>query len=721
MNKVGYFISGLDCAEEINLLKKVLQKREGIESLEFDLLRSKMEVIYDNEKITSEDILSLIQTTGMRARLWSEESEKGSFWEKWTLFILTTSSLVFLIAASLCQLIWPHILVIPSFFPNTMALPLPAVLLYFAAIISGIIFVIPKAFHSLKRFRPDMNLLMVIAVIGAIAIHQWIEAALVSFLYSLALLLEKWSVSRARHSIFSLLSAAPPFARVLIDGKLVEKKVEEVAVGETLLIRPGEKIPLDALITHGSSSVTEAAITGESIPRLKEEGDEIYAGTVNEDGALECRVTKKADETILAEVIRRVETAQKKKGALEKWVDQFARIYTPIMILLSFFIAIISPLLFPLSYLEGIYRGLVILVIACPCALVISTPVTIVSGLTAAAKEGILIKGGVFLERLQKMKALALDKTGTLTLGRPEVQKIIPLSGHSERELLERAAALEAPSEHPIARAILKKADQEGISYTQAKNFQIIKGKGAEGEVFGRPFWIGSHRFMHEKGQETKEVHELALSLEDAGHCLLAIGNGNHICGLISLADEPRPLLKETLSAIKDAGIEKIIMLTGDNKQTAYAISKLAGIDHYEAELLPHEKAEKIEELMKKYGEVGMIGDGINDAPAMATASFGIAMGAMGTDAAIEAADIALMGDDLSKIPFLIRHSKKTMRIIKQNIFFSLGLKLIFTVLALFGLATLWMAIAADTGATLVVIFNGLRLLGARKKRASAV
>ena len=307
-------------------------------------------------------------------------------------------------------------------------------------------------------------------------------------------------------------------------------------------------------------------------------------------------------------------------------------------------------------------------------------------------------------------------------MGDLKCKKSSPYLGHSEKELLERAATLEAPSEHPIARAILKKADQEGISYAQAKNFQIIKGKGAEGEVFGRPFWIGSHRFMHEKGQETQEVHELALSLGRCwDHCLLAIGNGNHICGLISLADQPRPHLKETLDAIKEAGIEKIIMLTGDNKQTATAIGKLAGIDHIEAELLPHEKAEKIEELTKKYGEVGMIGDGINDAPAMATASFGIAMGAMGTDAAIEAADIALMGDDLSKIPFLIRHSKKTMRIIKQNILFSLGLKLIFTALALFGLATLWMAIAADTGATLVVIFNGLRLLGARKKRTSAV
>ena len=352
-----------------------------------------------------------------------------------------------------------------------------------------------------------------------------------------------------------------------------------------------------------------------------------------------------------------------------------------------------------------------ILVIACPCALVISTPVSIVAAVASSARAGVLIKGGAYLEAAGRLNALALDKTGTITYGRPEVQEIIPLNGHSVVELLERAAALETHSDHPLARAILKAAESEGIRVPAAEDYQVVKGKGASARIDGKPFWLGSHRFLHEKGIETPEVHQQLEAMEDAGHSIVVIGNDEHVCGLISIADTIRPDEPAVLAALKKAGVEKIIMLTGDNRGTAEAVASIVGFDAVEAELLPGDKLNIVEELTRTYPTVAMVGDGINDAPALAAATLGIAMGAAGTDAAIETADIALMSDDLSRIPWLIRHAQRTLRIIRQNIAFALGLKLLFMALALAQIATLWMAIAADMGASLIVIFNGLRLL----------
>lgn len=378
------------------------------------------------------------------------------------------------------------------------------------------------------------------------------------------------------------------------------------------------------------------------------------------------------------------------------------------MFIFALLVMIFPPLFMAGTWVDWIYRGLVILVIACPCALVISTPVSIVSGLTLAARRGILIKSGVFLEEVSRLNALAVDKTGTLTYGEPEVQRIIPFNGHTEEELLERAMALEMGSEHPLARAILKKG--EGMQVERATNFQVVKGKGAQALYRGKLFWIGSHRFMHEVGQETEEIHQKALELEDAGHSIVAIGNEDHVCGLISIADQPRSNMYEAMREIEKAGIQEIVMLTGDNEPTAASLAKLAQIS-YRAELLPEDKLNEIQALIDKWEKVGMIGDGINDAPAMAAATIGIAMGGRGTDVAIETSDIALMSDDLTKLPWLIRYSHRVLKIIRQNIWFALGVKLLFVMLALSNLATLWMAIAADTGATLIVIFNALRLL----------
>ena len=376
---------------------------------------------------------------------------------------------------------------------------------------------------------------------------------------------------------------------------------------------------------------------------------------------------------------------------------------------------VVPPLAFSASWTEWLYRGLVVLVIACPCALVISTPVSIVSGLTTAARNGVLIKGGMYLEAAGRIRALALDKTGTLTLGHPEVQEIVPFNDHTSNELLERAAALEAHSEHPLARAILRRAEAEGVAGNGAEGFRSVKGKGAEGYINGRLFWIGSHRLMHEKGQETPRVHDKAEELEDAGHSVVAVGNDRHVCGLISVADGVRDEAPETIRALKSLAVEKIVMLTGDNEGTARAVAKTTGMDEFRAELLPEDKVEAVESLVRDLGHTAMVGDGVNDAPAMAVATMGIAMGAMGTDAAIETADIALMSDDLAKLPWLVHHSRRTLGIIKQNIIFALALKLAFIVLAMLGVASLWMAIAADMGASLLVIANGLRLLGGHR------
>lgn len=678
MIKEIFHIQELDCAEEVQLLQKALGNEPGIKRLNFDIINRQMVVTYDPTHTDSQKILKMIGSTGMTANLFFAKKRKLDR------LILCICSGVFLLLG------W----IFPFF--------------YYVAILTGGWFVAPRARVRVKHFSFDMNLLMVIAVIGAIAIGQLSEAATVTFLFSVALLLESWSVDRARRAINALLDLSPPLARVMDNGYMIEKNVADIAIGEKILIRPGEKIPVDGVILTGTSTVNQSPITGESIPVSKQPGDPVFAGTINEEGALNVKVTKRANDTTLARIIHMVQEARSKRAKAEKWVDKFSRIYTPCMLILALGFALIPPLFAGGAWQEWIYQGLVMLVIACPCALVISTPVSIVSALTAAARSGVLIKGGIFLEVIAKLGAIAFDKTGTVTLGKPTLQRIVPFNSHSGAELLEIAAKLEVGSQHPLARAILERSGP----VTPAENFQSFKGLGAEGTIDGQRYWIGSHRFMHEKGrQESAEAHKTALQLEDAGHSVVAIGDFTHICGLMSFADEPRPNTCETITAIKELGIKKVIMLTGDNQKTAQALAKQVEIDHFFAELLPENKVEEIEKLKIAHTIVAMVGDGINDAPALAASSCGIAMGAMGSDAAFETADIVLMKDDLGKIPWLIRHARRTVRIIKQNIAFALGLKAIFIVLASFELATLWMAIAADTGASLLVVFNGLRLL----------
>jgi Cd2+/Zn2+-exporting ATPase len=691
--------------------------KPGIIDLEFDVINARMTVEFDPDAISYDEIVSAVDATGMKATPWERRRapEEGPFLMRHGRLVMTAASGTLLLAAFITHWVL-HGSLLDAFaggHHEQHAFPLSVILLYLGAVVGGAWYVVPKALQAARRFRPDMNFLMVAAVIGAIVIGELFEAATVSFMFALTLLLEHWSVERARNAIGALLDLSPLTARYYCQdhGDIHEKPVEEVPIGAVVLVRPGEKIPLDGEVIKGESSVNQAPITGESMPVSKQPGDEVYAGTINQDGALELRTTRVASDTALARIIHMVESAQSRRARSQQWVDRFSAYYTPAMIVLAITFTILVPMLTSASWSEGVYRGLVILVIACPCALVISTPVSIVSALTASARNGVLVKGGLYLEAAGHLQVLALDKTGTLTQGQPEVQRLVPLNGHTERELLERAATLESASEHPLARAILRKARESGIDVMPAEHFQAMRGRGGEGSIGGRQFWIGSHRMMHEKGQETPEVHAKAEELEDSGHTVVAIGSDKHVCGLISVADSLRESVPRIIAAIREAGVKRVVMLTGDNEGTAWAIAAEAGIDEYRCELLPEDKVEAIGRLVREHKHVAMVGDGVNDAPAMAAATLGIAMGAMGSDAALETADVALMSDDLSKLPWLIRHSRRTLRNIQQNITFALGLKLVFIVLALFGLASLWMAIAADTGATLLVVFNSLRLL----------
>jgi Cd2+/Zn2+-exporting ATPase len=715
--KISYKIKELDCAEEVRILEKEVGTKEGIIKLDFDILAGVMAVTFEPELISEQQIISYIDSTGMNAvpRDKKTKEEKETFWQRNGKLLMTCISGVLLLAGFITHWYIHKSLtdVIFGGLDEDHITPLLSVIFYLASIAAGAWYVIPKAVFAARKLRPDMNLLMVVAIIGAVILGEWFEGGMVAFLFALSLLLEHWSVERSRRAITSLLAAAPETARYRDSesGQIQEIQAAQVPTGATVIVRPGEKIPLDGIVTSGSTTVNQAPITGESMPVEKNTDDTVYAGAINQNGAIEIKTTRPASDTTLARIIHMVEQAQSRRAESQKWVDKFAYYYTPAMMILAAAVAVLPPLLFGGEWGEWFYRGLVILVIACPCALVISTPVAVVSALTASAKNGVLIKGGTFIETAGALKAIALDKTGTLTFGQPEVQKVVPLNGHTPKQLLATAAGLEANSEHPIASAVLRKAQSEGINPEPAEDFQAIKGKGAEAKIDNRVYWIGNHRLIHERGMDTEETHGKILEFEDAGHTVVAIGNDEHICGIISIADNIRSSTKKTIAAIKKTGIEKIVMLTGDNSGTAAAIADDIGVDDYKAELLPEDKVAAVESLVKKYGKAAMVGDGINDAPALALSTCGIAMGAMGTDAALETADIALMSDELEKIPWLINKSRDTLKIIKQNVGFALGLKLLFIILALFGMASLWMAIAADTGATLLVTTNALRLL----------
>lgn len=601
-----------------------------------------------------------------------------------------------------------------------------AMLVFGIATLAGGLLVFPAAFRALLGRRLDMNVLMTVAVSGAWMIGEHGEASAVVFLFSLSELLESWAASRARRAVQALLELSPPIATVVgEDGNESEIAVERVDIGAEIAIRSGSRVPLDGVVVSGNSSVNQAPITGESVPIDKAPGDLVFAGTVNGEGALRVRVTKLAGHSTLARIIELVGEAEAKKPPTQRWVDRFASIYTPAVFVSAVLVAVLPPLLMGQAWGSWVYSALVLLVIACPCALVIATPMSIVSGLTALARSGVLVKGGVYLEAAGKLRALAVDKTGTITLGKPQVVRVTGMGAISEEDILRRAAAINIHSEHPIAKAIVLAARSRGIVVVPAQNYVSVTGQGARATVNGHPHFIGNHLMSHETGLCTSEVEALLDDIQAQGQSLAVIGHSTHngcigeILGIIAIADTLRPEVVEALRRIHAAGVEKIIMLSGDNQRTASAIARQAGIDEAIGDLMPEQKVEHIRNLVKKYEHVGMIGDGVNDAPALAVASVGFAMGAIGSDTAIETADIALMQDDLTKVADTILTGRRTLAIIRCNVAFALVVKAVFLILAFLGMAGLWLAILADTGATLLVIMNSLRLLRLSRAKVS--
>lgn len=712
----SYRVNGLDCAEEVAILNRAVGPAAGgAEHLAFDALNGRMTLLASAEQISDKEVLALVAKTGMSAKVWDEASASAdqaahltrqkrftamsaAFWGAGLLWHIGHSG-----AAGLGELFAGH---------GEVPVPLAEMLLFLTAVALGVWLVLPKAWYAARNLAPDMNLLMVVAVAGALALGEYFEGATVAFFFALSLTLESWSVGRARNAVATLLNLAPPTARLIHeDGSEADVAAEEVTIGQRFVVRGGDRIPLDGLVISGAGAVDQAPITGESALVAKEVGDEVYAGTINGDGTLVIEATKEASNTVLAKITRMVGEAHARRAPVEQWVTKFARVYTPAVMGLAIALALLPPLIVGGGWGMWFYNALVLLVIACPCALVISTPVSIVAALAASARAGVLIKGGAYIEAPGKLEAIALDKTGTLTEGRPEVFEILPFGSLPAVELLSAAAALEARASHPLALAVLAEAAQQNLAVVAATETRTVPGRGVEGLHQGQGLWLGSPRFAAEKGHDATLPKARMAELEAKGATLVVIGTEAEALGLIALRDRLRPEAKQMIAALHAQGVKQVVMLTGDNQATAEAVARETGIDQVQAGLLPQDKVAAIESLTQEHRMVAMVGDGVNDAPAMARAHFAVAMGAVGSDAAIETADIALMSDKIAKLPWLVSHSRRTMQVIRQNIGFSLATKLIFVLATALGMASMWGAIAADVGVSLLVVANALRLL----------
>lgn len=582
--------------------------------------------------------------------------------------------------------------------------------LFAAAMLIGGYATIRRGLRALARLQFDMNGMMTGAVAGAALMGQWGEGASVAFLYSVSNWLEGYTTDRARRSIRALMDLAPREARVRRHGAEHVIPVEQVEAGDLLLIRPGEKIPMDGTVRAGASAVNQAPITGESVPVDKGPGDAVYAGTLNGHGALEVEVTRRVEDTTLARIIHLVEEAQARRAPSQQFVERFARVYTPAVLALAAALMVAPPLLAGAPWPAWIYRGLALLIVSCPCALVVSTPVTIASAIANAARRGILIKGGAYLEALGGIQAIALDKTGTLTRGEPEVTDVVPLDGGSPEDLLALAAAVERESEHPLARAVVRASERQGLAAAPASGFTAIPGKGGQAEVGKRHILVGSPRLFSEVGPGSA-ASAIVTDLEAQGKTVMLVGTRQGPLGVLALADRLRPESRQAIADLRRAGIRHVALLTGDNRATAESIARQVGADTVRAEVLPDQKLEAVQALRREFGSLAMVGDGANDAPALAASTVGIAMGVTGSDVALETADVALMADDLSRVPFLMRLGRQAVRVIRQNIAFSLLIKAVAIVAVFPGWLTLWLAIFGDMGASVLVTLNGMRLL----------
>ncbi|TXH14500.1 MAG: cadmium-translocating P-type ATPase [Gammaproteobacteria bacterium] len=703
-----WHIANMDCASEESEIRRALEPLAGIRSLRFDLGRRTLSASADEASVQAAEqamrkagfdpvrLSNGDTATDADPSIPAVNDEQGSLGSGMRRLGL---ALALAIGAELLEFFAPAGL---GFDIAKMALA--AVAIWLAGFDTY-----KKGLYALRAGRLNINALMTVAVTGAFFIGQWPEAAMVMALYAIAELIEARAVDRARNAIKSLMALSPEEAEVQQgDGRWARMSAKLVSVGSIVRVRPGERIPLDGVVSRGQGSVDQSAVTGESIPVDKEPGDEVFASTVNQAAALEIKTTSPASDTLLARIIRVVEEAQGSRAPTQRFVDRFAAVYTPAVFVLALMVATLTPWLMDWTWMQALYKALVLLVIACPCALVISTPVTVVSGLAAAARRGVLIKGGVYLEEARKLKVVALDKTGTLTEGKPQLVAFEPLGRSADEAVLRRwAKALAMRSDHPVSKAIAAGLNGDELS---VEDFEALPGRGVQGVLDGQLLKLANHRWVEELGRCDGELEARMKPHESQGRSVTLLVSDQEVLATLAVADRIKPSSQRAVEALKQLGVMPV-MLTGDNQLTAQAVGKEAGISEIRGPLLPDEKLQAIEELQSRYGLCAMTGDGINDAPALAKADIGFAMGGAGTHTAMEAADVVIMNDDLQRLPETIRLSRRTHSILIQNISLALGIKAVFLVLAVFGNATMWMAVFADMGASLLVVANGLRLL----------
>jgi Zn2+/Cd2+-exporting ATPase len=682
-------VEGMDCASCAATVEKRVSALPGVSKATVNFAAGRLDAEHD-PGLPLEDLEDAVRSAGYGVAK-TEWAERAPFWRTPRALLTVASALLFLAGLALSI----------AGAPGAVRAGV-----YLAAIAVGGLPIFRAAVAGLRARHLDMNVLMSAATIGAVGIGEWAEAASVLVLFAAGNALQVYAIDRTRGAVRALVRLAPNEVLVWRGDAETVVPADEVGVGETVVVRPGERLAVDGVVVEGASAVDEAPVTGESVPVEKGEGEAVYSGSLNGSGGLLVRATKRAGDSTLQRIARLVEEAQAKKAPAEQFVDRFSRIYTPIVVAAAVALAVVPPLLGG-GFGEWFYRALALLIIACPCALVISTPVTVVAGIGAASRRGILIKGGAALEAAGRLKALAFDKTGTLTEGRPVVSSAAALGGRGEAEVLRLAAALERRSEHPLAHAILTAAG--GAELPPVSGFRSVAGRGAEGEVDGERYLIGSPRLFSERGIALGGAHEALEAVERAGETPVVLGDDDGPLAVFGLSDSLRPDARATVEALRASGVGELVMLTGDAEAPARRVAEQLGIGH-RSRLLPEQKIEAVRELVAQHGDAGMVGDGLNDAPALAASSVGFAMGAAGTDVALETADVALMQDDLPKLAEAVRLSRAAERIIRQNVAVSIAIKGLFVLLAPFGLVALWLAVLADMGTSIAVTLNGLRL-----------
>lgn len=703
-------VGGLRCDQCALRLERGLAVMPGVIHASVNPAAGRLGVEYESAGVTSAQIERRISDLGYRV---AKEEKQETFWERHGLAVTTLFSAVFLIAGFVAHWLGA---------PRTVEIGL-----YALSYLAGGWFAIPQGLRALRSLSLDVDFLMVAAALGAAVIDHWEEGAILLFLFSLGTALEHYALDRTRNAIRALMDLSPAEATVIRTrpGQATDTAqpssvryeeiipVEQLVIGDLILVRPGEKIPADGQIVSGQSAIDQAAITGESIPVDKKVGDTVFAGTLNGAGALEIRVTKRAQDTTLAKIVQMVEEARSEKSATQRFIETFEEKYAWTIVGIVALLAIIPPLLGQ-PFAPSFYRAMTLLVVASPCALVISTPASILSAIANGAKAGILFKGGAHLENTAEIKVIAFDKTGTLTYGKPKVTDVIPLNGRTADDLLSLAAAIEMLSEHPIATAVVAEAAARGLTLPLGHDAQSLTGQGIYGKVDGQTVWVGKPLIAETCGVTLDEtILAQVTALESQGKTAMVVGITEPI-GILAVADTIRPQATEAVAALKRLGIQKVVMLTGDNHRAAELIGRQAGVDEVHADLLPADKVRQVKELTKQYGAVALIGDGVNDAPALAAATVGIAMGAAGTDVALETADVVLMSDDLSKLPYAIALGRQASRVVKQNLTFALGVIVVLILSTFLGVVGLPLGVVGHEGSTVIVVLNGLRLLGFR-------